>query len=160
MESNEQSFKDEWGKLNPQNKIVVEEYLTDIKNNKCMSYMITVARDGESPERSVIFYDTAIEAVGVYNSYFDWGFAKDFLTVKMYEPNGKINEKILKRPSGMESTFMRKNYIEISKIFLSFKDRIEYECYKEMLIKISKVFAVDNKRFDAKRFLEEAECLN
>jgi hypothetical protein len=33
--------------------------------------MLTVARDGEDPVRSVVFYDSALDAVKVYNSYID-----------------------------------------------------------------------------------------
>jgi hypothetical protein len=33
--------------------------------------MITVARDGEQPVRSIIFYDNALDAVSVFNSYKD-----------------------------------------------------------------------------------------
>lgn len=150
--------RDEWGTLNLKNAEIVEGYLNSINNKTCSHYMITIARDGESPERSVIFYDTAIEAVKVYESYKDWGFAKNYLTVRLYEPNGKINEKILKRPPGIDPRFMRKEYIQISEIIKELKDKTEKEAYERFVIKISKIFSKDNPRFDEIRFFNNVEC--
>ena len=74
-------------------RVMVDQYIEDIKNNKNSSYMLTIARDGEDPVRTIIFYTNAIDAAEAYNKYTDWGFARNFLTVRLYEPNGVVNEK-------------------------------------------------------------------
>lgn len=144
--------RDEWGSLNLKNKEIFDKYIDDVKKNNSSCYMITIARDGESPARSIIFYDNAIDATMVYGSYQDWGFAKDFLTVALYEPNGKVHKKNLKRPSGLESNFIRQNYIDISQIIFEIKDSTENEVYENFVLKIAKIFSKDNLRFDQKRF--------
>jgi hypothetical protein len=63
--------KNQWGELNPKHQDMVLKYLEDVKNNKTRHYMLTVARDGEVPVRSIIYYDNAIDAVSVYDSYKD-----------------------------------------------------------------------------------------
>lgn len=150
--------RDEWGTLNLKNGKIVEDYMKDVVNNECRYYMITITRDGESPERSVIFYDNAPEAVEVYESYKDWGFAKHYLTVKLYEPTGKISSKVLKRPPGIDPRFMRKEYIQISEVIKELKDKTEKDAYEKFVIKIARIFAKDNPRFDEKRFFENVEC--
>lgn len=152
------NIKDEWGELNLNNRKIVQDYLQEIQNKNNSNYMITVARDGEDPVRSVIFYDNAIDAVKVYESYEDWGFAKDFLTVTLYEPNSKIHQKILKRPPGIEAVFMRKQYIEMSTILLEAKPFILEKTYQKLVSDIAQLFSVDNKRFDSQRFFYNTEC--
>lgn len=150
--------RNEWGMLNLKNAEIVNNYLADVSSNTCRYYMITITRDGESPERSVIFYDNALDAATVYESYKDWGFAKHFLTVRLYEPNGKIHEKILKRPPGIDPRFMRKEYIEISEIIKQIKDKTEKDAYEKFVIDIARLFSRDNPRFDEQRFFTNVEC--
>ena len=133
---------------------MVEEYCESVKNKTADSYMLTIARDGESPVRTIIFFQNSIEAAEAYNKYFDWGFARNYLTVTLYEPSGKINEKILKRNQAGESTFIRQDYIDVENILLNFKDKIETNVYDDLGFKIMKVFAKDSWRFDPERFLE------
>jgi hypothetical protein len=150
--------RDEWGRLNLKNADIVKEYLQSVDDNQCESYMITISRDGEYPERSVIFYKSAIDAVKVYESYKDWGFAKKYLTVKLYEPNGNVNEKILKRPPGIDPRFKRKEYIQISKIIKKLKEKTEKESYDKFVIEIARIFSRDNPRFDENRFFNNTGC--
>jgi hypothetical protein len=140
--------------LKPSHLLMVEEYCESVKNKTADSYMLTIARDGESPVRTIIFFQNAIEAAEAYNKYFDWGFARNYLTVTLYEPSGKINEKILKRNQAGESTFIRQDYIDIENILLNFKDKIETSVYDDLGFKIMTVFAKDSWRFDPERFLE------
>ena len=140
--------------LKPSHLLMVEEYCESVKNKTADSYMLTIARDGESPVRTIIFFQNAIEAAEAYNKYFDWGFARNYLTVTLYEPSGKINEKILKRNQAGESTFIRQDYIDVENILLNFKDKIETNVYDDLGFKIMKVFAKDSWRFDPERFLE------
>jgi hypothetical protein len=42
-------------------------------------------------------YDNALEAVNVYNSMVDYGFAVEYRTVNLSEPNGKMHTKIFYR---------------------------------------------------------------
>ena len=97
---------------------IVEEYKEKVKNKQQNAYMLTISRDGESPERSIYFFNNAIEAVENYNRYQDWGFAKNYLTVCLYEGN-KIHKKILKRPPAGECTFLKEDYIKIKRIKMS-----------------------------------------
>lgn len=152
--------KNQWGELNPKHQDMVLKYLEDVKNNKTRHYMLTVARDGEVPVRSIIYYDNAIDAVSVYDSYKDWGFAKDFLTVCLYEPNGKVHEKVLKRPPGLEASFMRQNYIEVAEVILSIKNYLNPEIYEELVLALAEIFAKDNKRFNEIRFLQNTKYFN
>lgn len=153
----ENKEKDVWGSLNPTNEGLVDKYIEDVRNNSASCYMITISRDGEYPERSVIFYEDAITAANVFNSYKDWGFAKEFLTVKMYEPTGKIHEKVMKRPMGLESTFFRQQYIEFSKLIANIKDKTDPEIYEKFVIEVAKIFSKDNMRFDEERFFKNVK---
>jgi hypothetical protein len=153
-----QNIRDEWGELNLKNRDIVNDYIKKSQNKENQHYMLTISRDGEEPVRSVIFYDNAIDAVSVYNSYTDWGFAKEFLTVTLYEPNGQKQEKILKRPPGIEAAFMRSQYIEMAKILLGIKNSMPKNKYEELVINIANLFAIDNKRFDEKRFFINTGC--
>lgn len=139
--------------LKPEHSDMVLQYLDSIKNKTANSYMLTIARDGESPVRTIIFYNDAIQAAEGYGKYFDWGFAKQYLTVTLYEPSGKVHQKVLTRNQAGECTFVRQDYVDIENILLSFKDNIEKDIYDDLAFKIMKVFAKDSWRFDPERFL-------
>jgi hypothetical protein len=141
--------------LNKSHNEMIQEYLFNINNNKSNLYMLTIARDGEDPVRSILFYDNAIDASFAYNKYTDWGFAKKFLTVCLYEPSGKINTKILKRDQAGECTFIKQDYLEAQNIIESIKTKVDYEVYKEISLKFMRLFAKDNWRFDGDRFLKK-----
>ena len=140
--------------LNPAHTDMVSEYLKSINNNQNQAYMLTIARDGEDPVRTIIFYQNAIEAAEAYNMYNDWGFAKQYLTVKLYEPSGKINEKVFKRNQAGDPTFLRQNYVDISNVLISLKPLLEESVYQKACIDICTSFAKDNWRFDPERFLK------
>jgi hypothetical protein len=133
--------------------VMVDDYLQSVKNRTADSYMLTIARDGELPVRTIIFFTNAIEAAEAYNKYFDWGFAKNYLTVHLYEPSGLINKKVLKRNQAGECTFIRQDYIDIENILLLFKNSIEKNVYDDLVFKVMTVFAKDSWRFDPERFL-------
>lgn len=133
---------------------MVEEYIKTVNDKTQTSYMLTVARDGESPVRTIIYYSNSIEAAEAYNKYVDWGFARNFLTVRLYEPNGVINEKVLKRNQAGECTFVRQDYIDFENILLSLKDKINIDVYEDLVFQVMKVFAKDNWRFNPERFLD------
>lgn len=141
------------GELKPQHLDVVNEYLESVKQKKANAYMLTISRDGESPVRTIIFYTNAIEAAEAYNMYNDWGFAKQYLTVTLYEPSGNINQKVFKRNQAGDPTFLRQNYIDVTESLLQIKNLIDYEAYKELCLKMTKSFSKDNWRFDPERFL-------
>jgi len=135
-----------------------ENIINQYKENPNKEYMLTVSRDGEYPERSVYKYSNALDAVNGYNRYTDWGFARQYLTVSLYEPNGKIHTKILKRPPAGENIFIREQYYEAEKILLKLKDKIEKECYNQLVKDFAKLFSIDNWRFDPKRFFSATQC--
>ena len=139
--------------LKPEHSKMVDEYLESVKNNSTNVYMLTIARDGESPVRSIIFFTNAIEAAEAYNMYNDWGFAKNYLTIRLYEPSGNINEKIFKINQAGDTNFLIKNYIDITNILLEIKPFISKEIYEDACIKIMTSFAKDNWRFDPERFM-------
>ena len=142
------------GQLNSKHFEVVDEYLQQVNLKKATSYMLTIARDGESPVRTIIFYDNAIEAAEAYNMYKDWGFSKQYLTVTLYEPSGRINQKVFKRNQAGDPTFLRQNYYEITDALNILKNECSQETFEKASIKIAKSFSKDNWRFNPDRFLE------
>ena len=144
--------------LRPEHFDLLNDYLEGVKNKTQTAFLLGIARDGESPLRTIIFYDNAIDAARAYNAYVDWGFAKNYLTVELYEPNGKVHSKILKRPVGGECTFLKKDYIEAEEILLGLKKDMPEETYVKLVTKFAKLFSKDNIRFDHVRFFEKTEC--
>jgi hypothetical protein len=136
---------------------IVDEYIKNSKEGKIGHYMITVSRDGESPVRSIISFDNLTQALEGYEMYQDAGFAKDYLTVSMYEPSGKINTKVLKRNHAGDPSFVRQNYIDTVDALHKVKDKLDKEDYEDLCIKIVTSFAKDNWRFNAERFLKQLE---
>lgn len=136
---------------------IVSSYMEKTKNVFLDEYMITVSRDGETPARSIFFYGNLIEAVEGYNAYKDFGFAKNYLTVCLYEPSGRIYTKILKRNQAGDPSFVRQNYIDVSKALYEIKDKIEEKDYNALCIKIAESFAKDNWRFNTERFFEDLQ---
>jgi hypothetical protein len=131
---------------------IVEKFKQQVQQKKADAYMLTIARDGESPVRSIYFYDNAIDASSGYQAYSDWGFSKDFLTVTLYEPNGKIHEKTLRRPRGGECVFVREDYVRLSKIFMDIKEGMDQDRYNYLVLESARLLSKDNQRFDPKRF--------
>lgn len=145
------------GQLKPQHSDIVNEYLENVKSKKANAYMLTISRDGEDPVRTIIFYNTSIEAAEAYNMYNDWGFAKQYLTVTLYEPNGVVNQKVFKRNQAGDPTFLRQNYYDVSDVLKSIKPHLDKELYEQACLKIASSFAKDNWRFNPERFLAELE---
>ena len=128
---------------------MVDEYLKDRKNQ----YMLTIARD-EEPVRSIYKFNDAVNAVNGYNEYTDWGFAKHFLTVKMYEPNGMIHEKVLRRPPAGECVFVREQYYQAEEALLKVKDHLPEDIYTNLIKDFALIFSMDNWRFDHIKFFK------
>jgi hypothetical protein len=143
--------------LNQINDIILNNYIEDSKNGKVSHYMIAVARDGESPVRSIISFDNIEQALEGYNMYQDAGFAKEYLTVSLYEPLGKITTKVLKRNHAGDPSFVRQNYIDTVEALHLVKDKLNKKDYEDLCIKIVTSFAKDNWRFNADRFLKQLE---
>lgn len=143
--------------LNPMHADIVNNYIKDLKEGKVSHYMITVSRDGESPARSIISFDNEKQANEGYEMYQDAGFAKDYLTVSMYEPSGNIKIKVLKRNHAGDPSFVRQNYIDTVEALHSLKDKLDKKDYEDVCIKIITSFAKDNWRFNAERFLKQLE---
>ena len=142
--------------LKPSHKTLIDEYVMSVVNKTQTSYMLTIARDGEDPARTIIYYANAIEAAEAYNKYTDWGFAKNYLTVRLYEPNGIVNQKVLKRNQAGECTFVRQDYVEAQKILLKVKGHLSLEVYTQLVKDFTTLFAKDSWRFDPDRFLQNA----
>lgn len=162
---NQQEYLDKYKEeslkqLNPSHSDVVNKFLKDNQSFPS-TYMLTIARDGESPARSIYYYGNVLDAAFGYNKYTDWGFAKEYLTVTLYGPGGKLSEKVLRRPSGGtqgDCTFIRKDYIDAEKILLSYKNKISKEDYSNLVKDFAGLFSRDNIRFDVSRFFKETEC--
>ena len=142
------------GELKQEHTDLVSAYLQGVALKNQTAYMLTISRDGEDPVRTIIFYNNAIEAAEAYSMYSDWGFAKQYLTVKLYEPSGKINEKVFKRNQAGDPTFLRNNYYDIIEVLLRLKPVLEKDIYEKACIDIATSFAKDNWRFNPERFLE------
>jgi hypothetical protein len=136
---------------------IVSEYIKNSASGNVSHYIITVSRDGESPVRSIISFDNKKQALEGYEMYQDAGFAKEYLTVSLYEPSGKINTKVLKRNHAGDPSFVRQNYIDTVEALHSLKDKLEKKDYEDVCIKIVTSFAKDNWRFSADRFLKQLE---
>jgi hypothetical protein len=147
------SIRDEWGQLNPENERILKDYIKGVQEKNVNHYIISISRDGENPPRSIISYDNAIDAVRVYDSYLDWGFAKNYLKVTLYEPSGRVSEKIIKRPPGIDPVFMRSVYIEVSDVLKDIR------IYEELALQIGRIFSKDNQRFDSERFFKNLGVL-
>jgi hypothetical protein len=143
--------------LNMTHDDMVNEYVKNAKEGRVGHYMITVSRDGESPVRSIISFDNVEQAVEGYEMYQDAGFAKDYLTVSLYQPSGNALTKVLKRNHAGDPSFVRQNYIDTVEALHGLKDKLSQEDYEEVCIKIVTSFAKDNWRFSADRFLKQLE---
>jgi hypothetical protein len=144
-------------KLNFSHEDMVNEYVKNAKDGKVSHYIITVSRDGESPVRSVISFDNVEQALEGYEMYQDAGFAKDYLTVSLYQPSGINMTKVLKRNHAGDPSFVRQNYIDTVEALHKVKDKLSKEDYEELCIKIVTSFAKDNWRFSPERFLKQLE---
>lgn len=133
---------------------MVQEYKDKATRGVADSYMLTIARDGESPARSIYFYPNALEAAKGYEAYQDWGFAVDFLTVELYEPTGRVHTKTLRRPRGGECVFVRQDYYSATEIIKKLHGEIPEEHYNYLAYEFGKLFSKDNQRFNHERFLE------
>ena len=60
-------------------------------------YAVTSTNDSATSPNWVGRYDNALDAVSVYLSMVDYGFAQEYRTVNLSEPNGKMHTKILYR---------------------------------------------------------------
>jgi hypothetical protein len=143
--------------LNPINQTIIDEYIKATKERRVSHYIVTVSRDGEIPARSLVLFQNIEEAVQGYSMYKDAGFAKEYLTVSLYEPCGKINTKVLKRNQAGDPSFVRQNYIDAVEALFSVKNKLNKHDYEELCIKLLTSFAKDNWRFDAERFLKDLE---
>lgn len=141
--------------LNMKNLEMVNDYLSRPKSDNC--YMLTIARDGEEPVRSIYNFKDAVTASEAYARYTDWGFAKEYLTVRLYEPTGIIHEKILRRPPAGECVFVRSNYIEAANLLLSIKNEISEVGYSKIVEGFAIMFSQDNIRFDEERFFKDTQ---
>jgi hypothetical protein len=145
------------GELKAEHDDIVNSYIENAKQGLVGHYMITVSRDGESPVRSIISFDNVEQAIEGYEMYQDAGFAKNYLTVSLYQPSGLVTTKILKRNHAGDPSFVRQNYIDTVEALHSVKDKLNKEDYEDMCMKIVTSFAKDNWRFDPDRFLKQLE---
>ena len=136
---------------------MVNDYIRGTVDKTVQHYIITVSRDGESPARSIISFENIKEALEGYEMYQDAGFAKQYLTVSLYEPSGKINTKVLKRNQAGDPSFVRQNYIDTVEALYKVKDKLEKKDYEDLCIKIVTSFGKDNWGFDVDRFLKQLE---
>jgi len=143
--------------INPIHSEIINNYINDSKEGKVGHYMITVSRDGESPARSIISFDNIQQALEGYEMYQDAGFAKEYLTVSLYEPSSKVSTKVLKRNHAGDPSFVRQNYIDTVEALHALKDKLTKQDYEDVCIKIVTSFAKDNWRFSADRFLKQLE---
>lgn len=60
-------------------------------------YSVTITNDNETKPSWTGRYDNALAAVEVYNACVDYGFAQEYRTINLSEPNGKMHTKIFYR---------------------------------------------------------------
>jgi len=61
------------------------------------TYAVTATNDGNNGTTWAGRYDNALEAVNVFNTFIDYGFADEYRTINLSEPNGKMHTKIFYR---------------------------------------------------------------
>ncbi len=147
--------------LRPEHFSIVDIFLNENENLKETHYMLTIARDGESPERSIYHYNGPLGVAEAYDRYTDWGFAKEYLTVTIYGPGGKLAQKVLRRPSGGtqgDCTFVREDYVKAEGIILKYKNDMPKDKYTGLVKDFAKLFSRDNVRFNVSRFFKATEC--
>jgi len=139
---------------------LLESFDTYMSAPKCEDYefMLTISRDGETPATSIYRFGSAFEAFEAFNRYDNFGFAKNYLTVSLYEPNKNITTRVFKRAVAGECSYVRKNYIRSAKMLASLKNSMNKETYSTIVNKLALIFSQDNIRFDAQRFFDDAEC--
>lgn len=57
-------------------------------------YAVTCSNDNETSPSWVGRYDNALDAVDVFNKFIDYGDAKEYRTINLSEPSGKMHTKI------------------------------------------------------------------
>jgi len=57
-------------------------------------YAVTSTNDNATSPNWVGRYSNALDAVNVYNTFIDYGDAKEYRTVNLSEPSGKLHTKI------------------------------------------------------------------
>lgn len=142
---------------NPSHQDTVDQYVNSTKGKDRLEYMITIARDGEVPVRSIYHFGDALSASEAYNRYNDFGFAKEFLTVSLYQPDGQVASKVLRRPPAGECSYVRENYVEASKLIRSFYDILNDTDYSRLVEGFALIFSQDNIRFNSDRFFSDLE---
>lgn len=65
-------------------------------------YAVTSVYDSDPNHKWTGRYDNALEAVNVFNSMVDYGFAREYRTVNLSEPNGKMHTKVFYRDGRIE----------------------------------------------------------
>jgi len=60
-------------------------------------YSVTSTNDSETSPEWVGRYSDALTAVEVYQMFNDWGIAKEYRTINLSEPSGKMHTKVLYR---------------------------------------------------------------
>lgn len=60
-------------------------------------YSVTCTNDSEVNPAYTGRFDNALDAVNCFNRFTDHGFADEYRTVNLSEPNGKMHTKILYR---------------------------------------------------------------
>jgi hypothetical protein len=60
-------------------------------------YAVTSTNDSEASPNWVGRYNNALDAVNVFNTFVDHGFALEYRTVNLSEPSGKMHTKIFYR---------------------------------------------------------------
>lgn len=60
-------------------------------------YSVTCTYDSEAMPKWTGRFDNALEAVNCYNKFIDYGFANEYSTINLAEPNGKLHTKIFYR---------------------------------------------------------------
>lgn len=152
--------KESLSQLSPQHEQLVNDFIKQNQGTNS-TYMITTARDGEYPARSIYYFTNVIDSVKAYEKYTDWGFAKEYLTVTLYGPGGQLDQKVFRRSYGGtqgDCTFVREDYIKAEKILVAYKDKMSLKDYQQLVKEFAVLFSRDNIRFDVSRFFRECQC--
>ena len=60
-------------------------------------YSVTSTNDSDTSPEWVGRYSDALSAVEIYQMFNDWGIAKEYRTINLSEPSGKMHTKVFYR---------------------------------------------------------------
>jgi len=75
-----------------------------------MNYKFSIAVAEDNNQTQYYQYNNALDAVNAYNSFNDYGMAKEVRTIVLREPNGQIHQKMFRPKRALTTIIKRESY--------------------------------------------------